>query len=140
MRDRILAIFFALFTLGWLVFDLPTAFGIVDETTGWYAREVDPLFRHPPLWLQVVSVMAACYGPVYAALAYGLWRRRPWVHTLVLPFAGVITGTNLVYLSVEMLGDEPPLRPGIFLALNLPYLIVPILTAGAHARPDRTTR
>lgn len=127
--DAVFAVFFGLFTLGWLVFDLPAATGVIDETTGFYAREIDPLFRDPPLWLEAVGWMAACYGPVYAALAYGLVRGRRWVDVLALPFAGLITGSNAVYVTVEVFGDLPPANPAVFWLLNTPYFVVPVLLA-----------
>jgi hypothetical protein len=127
--DIVLAVFFALFCLGWLAFDMPVALGLVDESTGWYAREVDPLFQDPPLWLEAVGWFALAYGPLYAASAYGLFRRKRWLLYVLLPLAGAITATNGVYWIVEVFGDEPPANWPVFLALNLPYLLVPPIAA-----------
>jgi emopamil binding protein len=139
--DAVFAVFFALFCIGWLVFDLPAAVGLIDESTGFYAREIDPIFRDPPLWLQTVGWFAACYGPIYAAIAYGFVRDRPWLPNLVLPFAGLITATNVIYWVEELAGDVRPLNMTAFVALNLPYLVIPPLAAlrvALRGRPGAT--
>jgi uncharacterized membrane protein (DUF2068 family) len=132
--DLVFAVFFALFCLGWLAFDMPAALGLIDESTGWYAREVDPIFQDPPLWLRTIGWFALAYGPAYAACAYGLWRRRAWLPYVLLPLAGLITATNVIYWVEELAGDIPPKSMTIFVALNLPYLVIPPLAAVRAAR------
>ncbi len=127
--DLVFAVFFALFCLGWLVFDMPAALGLIDESTGWYAREVDPIFQDPPIWLQTIGWFALAYGPAYAASAYGFFRGSTWLRNVLLPLAGAITATNTVYWVEELAGDIPPVNMTIFVALNLPYLVVPPLAA-----------
>jgi hypothetical protein len=95
--DRVLAVFFALFFVGWLIFDMPAALGLIDESTGYYAREIDPIFRDPPLWLRTVGWFALAYGPAYAALAYGYWRNRWWTTYVALPLAGAVIATTTIY-------------------------------------------
>jgi hypothetical protein len=73
--ELVFAAFFALFFIGWLTFDIPVALGFVYKGTGWYAREIDPIFRDPPSWLKTVGWYAFAYGPFYAATAYGFIRR-----------------------------------------------------------------
>ncbi len=123
--DLVFAVFFGLFCLGWLIFDMPAALGLIDESTGWYAREVDPIFQDPPLWLETVGWFALAYGPAYAAAAYGFARGRAWLPYVVLPLAGAITATNTIYWVEELAGDVRPANMAIFVALNLPYLVVP---------------
>lgn len=127
--DLVLAIFFALFCVGWVIFDFPVAVGLVDETTGFYAREIDPIFRDPPLWLTAVGWFAAFYGPIYATIAYGFAKGKAWLPEIVLPFAGLITATNVIYWVVELWGDERPLNMTAFVLLNLPYLLMPPIAA-----------
>ncbi len=127
--DLVLAAFFVAFCIGWLVFDMPVALGLIDESTGWYAREIDPLFLDPPLWLETIGWFALAYGPFYAATAYALIRRRSWLPAVLLPLAGAITATNVIYWVEELTGPVPPRNMAIFVALNLPYLVVPPLAA-----------
>lgn len=123
------AVFFALFFVGWLAFDMPAALGLIDESTGWYAREVDPIFRDPPLWLKTVGWFAFAYGPMYGAAAYGFIKRATWLPYLLLPLAGMIVATTGIYFVEELAGDVRPRNMAIFLALNLPYLVIPALAA-----------
>ena len=123
------AVFFGLFFVGWIAFDMPAALGLIDESTGWYAREIDPLFQDPPLWLTTVGWFAFSYGPAYGLAAYGYIRRRGWLPKLLLPLAGLITATNVVYWVEELAGDVPPKNMAVFVALNLPYLVIPPLAA-----------
>ena len=127
--DAIFVIFFSLFCVGWLIFDFPVALGIIDPAEGFYAREIDPIFRDPPIWLQTVGWFAAFYGPIYFAAAYGFVRQRRWLPDLLLPFAGLITATNVIYWVEELRGDVPPLNMTAFVALNTPYLVIPPLAA-----------
>lgn len=127
--DKVFAFFFALFCLGWIAFDMPAALGLIDESTGWYAREVDPIFQNPPLWLKTIGWFALAYGPAYAASAYGFFRRTTWLPYVVMPLAGLITATNVIYWVEELAGDIPPKNMTIFVALNLPYLVIPPLAA-----------
>jgi hypothetical protein len=134
MRGRRLDLFFAvvfgLFFVGWLAFDKPTKVGLVDASTGWYANEVDPIFIDPPRWLETIGWFALVYGPAYAALAYAFYRGRDWwMPIILLPLAGMITATNVIYWVEELTGPLPPKNMPIFLALNAPYLVVPPLAA-----------
>jgi hypothetical protein len=67
----VFAALFALFFIGWLIFDMPVALGLVNKSVGWYAREIDPIFLHPPSWLRTVGWFAFAFGPFYLLAAYG---------------------------------------------------------------------
>jgi hypothetical protein len=127
--DIVFATFFTLFCVGWLVFDMPAALGLIDESTGWYAREVDPIFQDPPVWLQAIGWFALAYGPLYGLSAYGLVKRASWLPYVLLPLAGMIAATTTVYFVEELAGDVRPTNMAVFLALNVPYLVVPGLAA-----------
>ena len=125
----VFAVFFGLFFVGWLVFDMPAALGLIDESSGFYAREVDPIFQDPPIWLQAVGWFAFVYGPMYGAAAYGLIKRATWLPYLLLPLAGMIVATTGVYFVEELAGDVRPTNWTLFYVLNVPYLVIPPLAA-----------
>jgi hypothetical protein len=127
--EIVFAIFFGLFFVGWLVFDMPAALGLIDESTGYYAREIDPIFRDPPLWLKTVGWFALAYGPFYAAAAYGFVRRTTWLPYVLLPLGGMVLATTTVYFVEELAGDIRPLNWAMFYVLNTPYLVVPVASA-----------
>jgi hypothetical protein len=61
--ELVFAALFALFLIGWLIFDMPVALGLVNKSVGWYAREIDSIFLHPPSWLRTVGWFAFAFGP-----------------------------------------------------------------------------
>jgi hypothetical protein len=127
--ELVFAAFFALFFIGWLTFDIPVALGFVYKGTGWYAREIDPIFRDPPSWLKTVGWYALAYGPFYAATVYGFIRRSSWLPYVVLPLAGMEVATVGIYFVEELTGDVQPLNWTMFYVLNGPYIVVPVLAA-----------
>jgi hypothetical protein len=127
--ELVFAAFFALFFIGWLTFDIPVALGFVYKGTGWYAREIDPIFRDPPSWLKTVGWYAFAYGPFYAAAAYGFIRRSSWLPYVVLPLAGMEVATVGIYFVEELTGDVQPLNWTMFYILNGPYIVVSVLAA-----------
>jgi hypothetical protein len=127
--ELVFAVFFALFFVGWLIFDMPAALGFIDESTGWYAINVDPIFQDPPLWLRTVGWFALAYGPFYGASAYGFLKRKLWLPYALLPLAGAVLATTTVYFVEELAGDVPPTNMPLFYALNVPYLVIPVAAA-----------
>lgn len=135
--DRILAVVFALFFVGWLAFDMPVALGLIDEATGWYAINVDPIFQDPPRWLEIVGWYALLYGPAYGALAYGYWKSKPWVRNVILPLSGAMLATTGLYFIEELTGDVKPIDWALFYLLNAPYLVIPPVAALREMRLRR---
>jgi hypothetical protein len=127
--DLALAILFVVLFIGWLGSDGGATFGLIDRSTGWYANEVDPIFRHPPSWLVTSGWFGFAFGPLYALAAYGLIRRSPWVSYVVLPLVGMAIVANGIYLIEDLGGDVPPTNLTWFFVFNVPYTLIPILAA-----------
>jgi hypothetical protein len=117
--DIVLAILFVVLFIGWLGSDGGATFGLLDRSTGWYANEVDPIFRHPPSWLVTSGWFGFAFGPLYALSAYGLFRRSTWVTYVVLPLAGMAVVANGIYLVEDLGGDVPPLNLAWFYTFNV---------------------
>jgi hypothetical protein len=127
--DIALAILFVVLLVGWLGSDGGATFGLIDRSTGWYANEVDPIFRNPPSWLVTSGWFGFAFGPLYALAAYGLFRKSPWVSYVVLPLVGMAVVANGIYLIEDLSGDVPPTNLTWFLVFNVPYTLVPVLAA-----------
>jgi EXPERA (EXPanded EBP superfamily) len=127
--ELVFAGLFALFFIGWLIFDMPVALGLVNKSVGWYAREIDPIFLDPPSWLRTVGWFAFAYGPFYLATAYGFFRSKSWLPYVLLPLAGMVVTSTGIYLVEDATGDVPPLNWTMFFALNGPYIVVPVVAA-----------
>jgi hypothetical protein len=139
MIELVFAAFFAWFFIGWLIFDMPVALGLVYKSNGWYVREIDPIFRDPPSWLKTFGWFAVAYGPFYAATAYGFLRRKSWLPSVLLPLAGMMVATVGTYFVEELTGDLQPLNWTMFYVLNGPYLVVPVLAALSVIARERKT-
>ncbi len=127
--ELVFAALFALFFIGWLIFDTPVALGMMNKSAGWYAREIDPIFLDPPSWLKTVAWFAFAYGPFYLVTAYGFFRSKPWLPYVLLPLAGMVVTSTGIYLIEDATGDVPPLNWAMFYLLNGPYIVVPVLAA-----------
>jgi EXPERA (EXPanded EBP superfamily) len=127
--ELVFAALFALFFIGWLIFDMPVALGLVNKSTGWYATEVDPIFLHPPTWLRTVGWFAFAYGPFYLVAAFAFFRSKQWLPYLLLPLAGMVVTSTGIYMVTDATGDVRPLNPTMFSVLNGPYIVVPVLAA-----------
>ena len=97
--ELVFAALFALFFIFWLTFDLPVALGLANESAGWYAREVEPVYLHPPSWLRVIVWFPFAYGPFYLQTAYGFFRSTSWLPYLLLPLAGMVVASTAIYIS-----------------------------------------
>lgn len=127
--ELVFAALFALFFIGWLIFDMPVALGLVNKSAGWYAREIDPIFLHPPSWLRNVGWFAFAYGPFYLLAAYGFLRSKQWLPYLLLPLAGMVVTSTGIFMVTDTTGDVRPLNWTLFYVLNGPYIVVPVLAA-----------
>ena len=123
--ELVFAALFALFFIFWLTFDLPVALGLVNESAGWYAREVEPIYLHPPSWLSSFVWFPFAYGPFYLLTAYGFFRSKSWLPYLLLPLAGMVVAGTAIYIAIDATGDVPPSNWTMFYLFNGPYIVVP---------------
>jgi hypothetical protein len=133
--DLVLAIFFALFALGWALSDLPKALGVSTSINRFYADAIDPLFAQlPPLYDAILKVAGFVYGPCYLAIVYALARGARWLPKLGVPLAIAMELTTVVYLAGDLRSATPPKNLAAFLALNGPYAVAPLLLLFRCAR------
>lgn len=89
----------------------------------------DPIFEQPPLWLRVMCwIEVLVFGPLYFVSAFALEHRKPWARSLILPFAGALLYSTLVYFSLE-LGSEavPGTNDVVVVLVNAPWTVLPLL-------------
>jgi len=143
--DIFFIVMFAIFTLTSGIADLIPTIGIeMSETSSsflaranyGYAHDTDPLFLntrdHPsPVWMRFVTGLSAFVYPVFYVFfiisAVKGWNRIQVPAVMYATAISVITG--VVVFGVEFFG-EPEWRVQnvpMFLSLNLPYVLVPIL-------------
>src|SRR5947209_656457 len=103
--DIVLAGFYALFAVGWMLSDLPKALGVDTAINRYYAEAIDPAFAHLPALLDgVMKVAGIVYGPAYIAVVYGLVREKRWLPVIAVPLAVAMMVTTIVYLVGDLKG------------------------------------
>ncbi|MCA9649144.1 MAG: DUF2781 domain-containing protein [Myxococcales bacterium] len=93
-----------------------------------YGERYDPLVSQNPHFLRVMSgISAFVFGPMELALAFALWKRRPWLRPLALVWSISMLYSMVVHTIVELWGELPPPNPVIAVTAYLAYIVVPIV-------------
>ena len=88
----------------------------------------DRLFAAQPEFLRTrTAVSAFVYGPFYLLLIFAFVRGANWIRTPALIYVGAMVVGVCEHLAWEFRLGLVPRRPVVFLAINLPYLLVPLL-------------
>jgi len=81
------------------------------------------------IWIDVVW-----NGPFYVAAVYAIIRGREWIRVPALVWCGSMAAVVLIILSEEYSGVHKTPHFGFVLALNLPWLLLPLGTLIRMAR------
>ena len=110
---------------------------LVDLVHFW-GNTYDPvLLARPVWWKATIWIDAIFFGPFYAFAIYASVKGRDFIRTPAMVWAGVMFANVTIILFEELLGAHKTPRPGIVLAANLPWLVMPWLVV---ARLSRSTR
>jgi hypothetical protein len=141
-RDWFFVLTFAVFALTSFSVDTLPALGwktVVHEALVTTYADCDPMFMQPPPFLLVAATVSGfVWGPLYCVFVWGFLRGRAVIRVPALLYAGALTLAMLMIFAEELHSPVPGWaspRPWKFAAYNLPYLIVPILTALRMRRP-----
>jgi hypothetical protein len=98
----------------------------------------DRLFAAGPSFLRIRTFVSAfAFGPFYLLLVYAFVRGANWIQKPALLYVGAMVVGVCEHLAWEFTLGLAPRRPAVFLAFNLPYLVVPLLLGFRiwHAEP-----
>jgi hypothetical protein len=100
-----------------------------------YGNHYDPLLMaRPPFWKMTIWIDVLWNGPFYAAAIYAIARAREWIRVPALVWCGSMTAVVLIILSEEYSGVHKTPHFAFVLALNLPWLLLPLGTLVRMAR------
>jgi hypothetical protein len=100
-----------------------------------YGKMYDPLLMaRPAFWRMTIWIDVIWNGPFYLFAIYAISRGRDWIRTPALVWCGSMTAVVLVILAEEYDGVHAAPNFGIAAALNLPWLLLPLLTLIRVAR------
>jgi hypothetical protein len=143
--DLVIAVFFSFFALVSVSIDALTALDVdlarsswpTARAYGWFARHVDPLLLRPSVYVRTTSAVSAfVFGPFYCVAVYAIARGRAWIRLPAVAWAAVMLYSLVVWTSVELFGDTPPLDLGLFALAYAPYVVVPMLVLWRMRAPD----
>ena len=117
---------------------------ILVQWNYWYASNFDPLYQSHPVWLRFISGTSAfVYVAFYVLLIIAIARRWNWIQLPSVIYATMIISlTGIPIFGVEFFGSaaERTPNPAVFLAFNLPYIVVPLLLLIRMRKPLPFTR
>ena len=94
----------------------------------WYGNSFDPLLmRRPQWWKMTIWVDALLYGPFYAFAIYAFIKGKDWIRIPAFFYSGMMFMGVTVILGEEIAGPYATPHLPLVLALNLPWLLMPVL-------------
>jgi hypothetical protein len=93
----------------------------------WYGSHYDPLLMaRPPFWRMTIWIDVLVFGPFYLFALYAIIRGRDWIRVPALVWSGMMMANVLIILMEERYGVTPTPNFPLVLALNLPWLLLPL--------------
>jgi hypothetical protein len=100
-----------------------------------YGSRYDPLLMaRPAFWRMGIWIDVIWNGPFYAFAIYAIVRGRDWIRVPALVWCGSMSAVVLMILAEEFNGIHRAPHFGFVLALNLPWLLLPLGTLARMAR------
>jgi hypothetical protein len=92
----------------------------------WWGRSFDPpLMAREAWWRATIWIDAVFFGPFYAAAIYAFVKGKEWIKTPSIIWASVMMTNVTIILFEELAGAHATPRPGVILAANAPWLLIP---------------
>src|SRR5215216_3021218 len=100
----------------------------------WYGSSFDPLLMaRPQWWKMTIWVDVLFYGPFYALAVYAFVKGKDWIRIPAFFYSGMMFMGVMIILGEEVAGPHATTHLPLVLALNLPWLLMPIfLTFRLH--------
>ncbi|MGZ3425996.1 MAG: EXPERA domain-containing protein [Polyangia bacterium] len=104
----------------------------------WWGRTYDPaLMAREPFWRATIWLDVLGFGPFYAFAVYAFVKGRNWIRIPAFVWAGIMFANVTIILFEELVGAHATPRPGVIVAANLPWLVMPWLVVARLARRER---
>lgn len=106
-----------------------------------YGETFDPLLMaRPPFWRMTIWIDVLFFGPFYLFAIVAFLRGREWIRTPALVWSGAMLANVLIILMEERYGQWATDRFDVVLALNAPWLLMPLLMSWRMRRAHPFTR
>jgi len=92
-----------------------------------YGRQYDPLLMaRPPFWRMTIWIDVLLFGPFYLAALIAFAKGRRWIKGPAAVWAGMMMSNVLIILMEERYGQWATPHWWVVLALNIPWLLMPV--------------
>jgi emopamil binding protein len=92
-----------------------------------YGNSFDPLLMaRPQWWKMTIWIDVLFYGPFYILAIYAFIKGRDWIRIPAIFYSGMMFADVFIILGEEMRGPHAAPHFPFVLALNLPWLLMPI--------------
>ncbi len=106
-----------------------------------YGTDLDPLLlARPAFWRMTIWIDVLFFGPFYALAIYAFVRGRDWIRVPALVWSGTMGANVLIILMEERFGEHATPHFPAVLALNLPWLLLPVAVIWRMRRDHPFTR
>jgi emopamil binding protein len=103
----------------------------------WWERSFDPLLLARPAWYRAtIWLDVLLFGPFYAAAIYAFARGRDWIRLPAVIWASMLFTNVFIILFDELKGIHATPSPGVVVAANAPWLLVPLVVVWRVARSE----
>jgi hypothetical protein len=93
-----------------------------------YGQAYDPLLiARPQWWKNTIWLDVVFYGPFYVLAIYAFVRGKDWIRIPAVFYSGMMFADVFIILGEEIAGPHAAPNLALVLALNLPWLLVPLL-------------
>lgn len=92
-----------------------------------YGDTLDPLLMaRPQWWKDAIWLDVLFFGPFYVAALYAFIKGRDWIRIPAVFYSGMMFADVFIILGEEIAGPHASTHLAAVLALNLPWLLIPI--------------
>jgi hypothetical protein len=93
-----------------------------------YGNALDPVLMARPMWWRMtIWIDTLFFGPFYAFAIYAFIKGRDWIRLPSFIWGSMLITNVLIILGEEIAGSHPTPHLPVVLALNLPWLIFPMV-------------
>jgi hypothetical protein len=103
----------------------------------WWERSYDPLLWARPAWYRAtIWLDVLVFGPFYAVALYAWARGRDWIRLPSVIWAAMLFTNVVIILFDELRGAHATPHPGVVVAANAAWLLVPVVVVWRLARSE----
>ncbi len=100
----------------------------------WWGRRFDPaLMAREPWWRATIWLDVLGFGPFYAFAIYAFVKGRSFIRVPAFVWSGVMFANVTIILFEELVGAHKTPRPGVVVAANLSWIVMPWLVVARLA-------